>query len=148
MSTSQALAHQINDTLSVYVTVHDAIFVFSLRKILPIPWLFEPIDYCAHEQTLRSLSIRLNHITGMDFLDARPTSEAEKEFLAALLNYALALQDTINKLANISTNLCRKSLGKSVYRYPSYRADVREYDASVEKYSTLGVQLNGLYAAI
>jgi hypothetical protein len=148
MSTSQALAYQINDTLSAYIVVHDAIFAFSLRKILPIPGLFEPIDYCAHEQTLRSLSMRLNHITGMNFLDVRPTSEAEKEFLAILLNYALALQDTTNRLANISANLCRKSVGKSGYRYPDYRTDVSEYDASVKKYSALGGQLNALYNAI
>lgn len=148
MSTSQALAHQINDTLNAYVTVHDAIFAFSLRKLLPIPGLFEPIDYCTHEQTLRSLSVRLDHITDLDLRDARPTSETERAFLAALVSYALALQDTINKLANISANLYRTSRGEFGYHYPSYRADVREYDTSVKKYSTLGGQLNALYAAI
>lgn len=148
MGTSQDLAHQINDTVGVYVTVHDAIFTFSLRKFLPIPGLFAPIDYCNHEQTLRSLSMRLTHITGLDLPDARPTSEAEKAFLEALLSYALALQNTINKLANISANLCRKSLGESGYRYPSYQTDVKEYDASVKIYSDLGCQLNALYAAI
>jgi len=148
MSTGRSLARQVNDTLGAYVKVHDAIFAFSLRKLLPIPGLFEPIDYCAHELTLGVLSARLKDISGRQLPDVRPSSEAERAFLAALQSYALALQDTIDRLAHISANLCRKSKGESGYIYDSYNADVRAYKASVQSYAGLGANLNALYAAI
>lgn len=50
-----SLAYQVNDILSRYVVIHDAIFKSSIRKILPIPGLFKAIDYGSHYHELDDL---------------------------------------------------------------------------------------------
>ena len=148
MIAPKLLAQEVNNTLGAYVRVHDAIFAFSFRKLLPIPGLFEAIDYCAHEQTLQGLAARLRDVSARQLPSARPPSESQRAFLDALRNYAVALEDTISRLANISASLCRKSKGEPGYQYDTYQEEVKAYDESVQKYVALGQQLNNLYAGV
>lgn len=148
MSSLQSLAHQVNGVLGDYVKVHDAIFTFSIRKLLPIPGLFEGIDYCGHEVTLRELSQRLQVTISQDLSRTTPRSAAERAFVNGLTEYATALLDTIERLQHISEPLCRKSHGDSGYSYNTYDADVKAYDASVQRYVALGQRLNALYSAL
>ncbi len=148
MTTLRILAVEVNTILRDYVRIHNDIFGFSLRKILPIPGLFRPIEYCSHQDTLRHLSERLAVIVTRDLAGLTPETVAETTFLPVFRTYSRALQDTMQRLFEICIHLCRKSQGDSAYRYASYDADVTAYETAVKNYVALGNRLNELYAAV
>ena len=146
MNSATTLTRKVNDILTSYVTVHDAIFGFSLRKVLPLPWLFLAIRYCNHETALSELTARLGSLEPQISAVKGGASGAEDRFVLALSEYATTLQDTINKLQNICHHLCRKSKGARDYSKQRYDADVKAYDEAVHRYTQLGKELNALYA--
>ena len=73
------IAVEINGLLSRYVEVHDAIFQFSWRKIIPLPFIFRPIDF-GHlngrtEQILSQLEVCNQQISSM----AEDLTQRERE---------------------------------------------------------------------
>jgi hypothetical protein len=54
--------YQVNSILDRYIVIHDAIFKFSLRKAIPIPGVFKPIDYWQHLRVLDALVSELQEI--------------------------------------------------------------------------------------
>ena len=148
MTTLRILAVEVNAILRDYVQVHDDIFGFSLRKLIPIPGLFRAIKYCRHQESLGDLSERLAIIATRDLLDVTPMTPAEAAFLPVFRTYAGALHDTVQRLLHICVQLCRVSQGDSAYRYSNYDADTTAYHASVDTYVSLGNSVNELYGAV
>jgi len=52
---AKLIAVEINNLLSRYIIIHDQIFKFSWRKIIPLPFLFKPINF-------KNLNNQLNNI--------------------------------------------------------------------------------------
>jgi hypothetical protein len=141
------MARQVNDLLSQYILVHDNIFKFSLRKLLPIPGLFKAINYCKHEITLSGLEnqLQLSSQSTRQTMSRKGLSSAEREFFQALHEYSDALRDSVHRLREISTALCHKSRGAMDYSMAMYNRDTAAYNDSVMRYTALGERLNSLY---
>jgi hypothetical protein len=148
VNTATTLARQVNDILTSYVRVHDAVFRFSLRKLLPVPGLFAAIKYCEHEKSSDDLSTILAGLQTEITAATNEPAGPEHLFLVALSEYAVALQETICQFQNICHQLCRKSQGESGYSKQLYKADAKAYDQSIQRYTELGQRLNELYAAM
>lgn len=144
------LAYQVNDILSRYIVVHNAIFKFSIRKLLPISGLFEAIDYGSHHHELDDLHSDLAGILVAipDVRTSQPASSSREAFLVTLAEHTDALSDSIAKLRDMCGHLYRKSQGATDYSWGTYRRDVKAYEASVLHYMALGEHLNSLWAQL
>lgn len=152
MSHVVLLAQEISRVFNRYKKIHDE--VFSLRKAVKIPGfhrVHKEIDLLAHEQELALLR---NEIGDIQATLARISSGDLKRMSVedlrdALLRYAEALWDTVNKLQIICRNLRLEEEG--VERYTDYsrnlfRRDRVTYDDSIQQYKRWGARLNDMFA--
>lgn len=134
-----ALSLQINGLLQEYIKIHDDIFAFSIRKIIPFPIIFKPIDYKSHYENLCSIKAELQKVKNST--DA--FSNNNIEFAKAIKQYCEALLATINILCKMCNNLYEKSTGNlTSYSKSQYNADFDNYQSSIEKYRISGNELN------
>lgn len=144
MIDSRSLAFQVNEILSKYIFIHDEIFKFSIRKIIPIPGIFKKIDYLTHCNNLDVISKKLDAIEKeITNTQKNIADKTDQLFLVALDNYASSLNKTIKKLYSISYSLYKKSEGED-YSASKYNNDMNIYNQYVEQYRIIGSKLNSL----
>ena len=124
-----------NAILGEYVAIHDAIFKFSWRKALPIPGLFKATDFGAHFRDLDRLASKLAAISA--------ALKTESGSLEGSHQYTAALLEAIQALREICRRFYEKSQG-DLRKYPmvEYNANLKDYEALVNKCQELGVALN------
>ncbi|MEK6692627.1 MAG: hypothetical protein AABY44_04285 [Nitrospirota bacterium] len=127
--------YQVHSILERYVVIHDKIFKFSLRKAIPIPGLFKPIDYGQHFRELDSLISALEQLA---------ISTSNKAGIPNVFQqYVTALLKTMQFLRDMCRRLYDKSQGDlQSYKMGQYKSDVTRYEGLVEKYRSLGSTLN------
>jgi hypothetical protein len=124
-----------NAILGEYVAIHDAIFKFSWRKALPIPGLFKATDFGAHFRDLDQLASKLTDISA--------ALKTESGSLEGSHQYKAALLEAIQALREICRRFYEKSQGDlSKYPMAEYNANLKDYEALVNKCQELGVALN------
>lgn len=130
--------YQVHSILDRYIVIHDAIFKFSLRKAIPIPGVFKPIDYGKHLGQLDALVSELQDI-------AKSTTNITTVQKNVFLQYIVALQDTMQFLRDMCRRLYEKSQGDlSSYTQRQYKSDVNKYEMLVKNYRELGTKLNAV----
>jgi hypothetical protein len=144
---TQALALAAHDELLKYISVHNDIYGAppwrALRRLLPIPWLFEAIPYGAHADILQAVRDALEEIRGEA---ASISSSADKVMSAPLLDYVRALQYAVSLLQEICSALADKSEG-AAYSWGEYRRSTAEYERARLNYARLGGLLNESFRA-
>lgn len=140
----------IHDILDHYVVVDNDAFKPSLRRILPIPGVFESIDFERHCGTLARLILALEPVCGMiRGQQFGPPDSLEDEFAKVLADYAEALLEAIKRLNSILTRLKNEGHMKpATYTAHEYRADVKDYQVAVARYRSWGIRVNGLFARL
>ena len=125
----------VHNILTQYIEIHNDIFKSSLRKIIPIPGVFQAIDYDKHYSSLSELADELKYIiSGVG---------NQNGFARALIEYAQALLQTIVLFRDMCENLYKKSQGEvSSYSKKQYKIDLDAYNSSAERYRSLGTRLN------
>lgn len=134
--TIHALQH-IGELLHRYIIVHDDIFKFSIRRILPIPGLFQAIDFPSHVATLDEIGDELSDTIS----DVATSAYADHMIPMLLVGYGNALLTTVNHLRSICDRLGRKA-EREDYPNEDYNRDVAEYQALVREYQRHGAKLN------
>ena len=127
--------YQVHAILERYIAIHDKIFKFSLRKAIPIPGLFKPIDYGQHFRELDTL------VSAFKQLVISTSNRAEvpgvfQQYITALLKTMQFLRDMCKRLYDKSQNVLQS------YTMDQYKSDVTTYEELVEKYRLLGSTLN------
>ena len=145
-----ALAHQVAEIHSRYIVIHDGVFSFSIRRILPLSHTTD-VDYCAYEKVLDNLQVELKDIqvavTHLKSADLVKTSAVE--FRTVLEDYIIALSDTMDKLHLICARLCQDGRqGISSYSTTRLNLDKMAYDELIQRYKRLGRRLNRLLATL
>jgi hypothetical protein len=136
------LALRTNELLQQYVKIHDDIFAFSVRKMIPLPGIFKAIDYQSHFEGLYFIKEELEGIISSIAI----SPQSNNEFARALEAYSKSLLETILILREMCGNLYEKSQGDlTSYRKSQYNVDLRNYQASVERYTALGQRLNAYF---
>lgn len=125
---------RLNEILSEYISIHNSIFKFSWRKLIPIPLLFKPINFGDYFSILDKQAIELT-IMKISF---------EKiAALAVAAEYTQSLLKTIQRLRDICGRLFEESQGHTgSYSMSEYNIDCNNYNASVKKHQALGLILN------
>lgn len=144
----QTISIKVNDLLTRYITIHDAIFKFSFRKIIPLPFIFKKIDFQSHHRETESILEQLNDCRGIIDKMVSSYSGSEREYLEVLSEYVIALVDTVNLLKIILEELYEKSQNSKQYNYKQYKKDLVLYERAVQKYMNLGQKLNALYQKV
>lgn len=144
MNEAESLAIQVDEILTRYIAIHDDIFKFSFRKVIPSQGIFKVIDFCSHKNKLTILQTELAE-TQRCIVQAKTSpglTSPESPFLTELNDFSIALIDTVNRLRSISEALCRKSKEEYDYSMRQYNDDIAAYDVSVERYMAIGNRLN------
>jgi hypothetical protein len=138
-------AQTVGLILKEYVAVHDDIFaggvVKTLRRIIPIPGIFQAINFKAHAVTLALLAYSI------DSIRTRVTTQGGNTHLANTLSeYCVALGTAVAQLRDIATRLASRKRDPNAYSQPSYRSDLARYENAVGRYREVGEQLNRSFA--
>lgn len=135
MSELPSEMYQVHAILKRYVAIHDKIFKFSLRKAIPIPGFFKPIDYGQHFRELDSL------VSALEQLAICTSNRAGVP--SVFHQYVTALLKTMQFLRDMCRRLYDKSQGDlQSYTMGQYKSDVTTYEGLMEKYRSLGSTLN------
>ena len=128
-------ALEVHEVLTRYIKIHNDIFKSSIRRIIPIPGIFQSIDYRKHHDNLSELTKELETI-----ISGTPGND---EFPCALRESTQALFQTISTLREICGKLYEKSQGESnAYPKSQYDSDLTEYHSCERKHQILGERLN------
>tara|TARA_B100000508_G_scaffold140388_1_gene141226 strand:+ start:235 stop:711 length:477 start_codon:yes stop_codon:yes gene_type:complete len=145
------LTWKVHSLQTVYVAVHDDLFKFSLRKIIPIPGIFKPINFEKSEQKLGELIAALEKCKE-EALDLEKEKLEQLEFLhmQLLVDFIHALNETLGLLLQVAGGLKKKATGfkGSDYSLGDYNQDLASYEKSVTEYRRIGVALNGSFSKI
>ena len=136
MNTTEQTALALGIVLGEYRSVHDRIFKFSIRRLLPVPFLFEPTPYAEHAERLVAIARALDQIFA-DVALKREHTDTEVH----MLRYISALSKSVEKLHSLCSQLARKADGEP-YPLAEYRRDLREYEESRDVFSAIGDELN------
>lgn len=128
-------ALDVHEVLTRYIKIHNDIFKSSIRRIIPIPGIFQAIDYRKHHHNLVELTNELETIISKTI--------GNDEFPRALREFTQALFETISTLREICEKLYNKSQGESnAYPKKQYDSDLKEYYSCERKHQILGERLN------
>src|SRR3989338_583555 len=136
------LAFRTNNILDRYVSIHYTCFKFSLRKVIPLPGIFKPIDYRRHRQALNSLHLELEELRQ----EATSLAQTSRHvFLPVHNEYTQALSSAIIKLAAMCQGMHGRSEGDNGDTAAQYQADWKAYSDAVDQYKQVGSRLNEVF---
>jgi hypothetical protein len=142
MDASAEIARRVDEILTGYVRIHDAIFKFSMRR------LFKRIEYSSYRDRLDLLVVELDSlerkVRGLSIADGW---NRETEFLETLRQYISALTYAIGKLSHLCEYLEAIS-NASPGSLQHFRSEKEKYDDAVRSYADLGRRLSSLYREI
>lgn len=126
-----------SDLLARHVSVHSEVFGFSVRKLLPIPFLFKKIDYAYLWSESDEIYHELRRLIS-DIQESPLTLKRDE----ILIEYLSALSESSRHLSVLLKRLSQKSSGISNYQRSEYNSDLETYERSQKRYSKLGIKLN------
>ncbi len=144
---ADSIAVEVHTALTSYVDVHNDVFALNLRRVIPIPGIFESIDFATHIESLIEIQDKLVRV-GTVIESANRTemkNPSVNRFLVSLNTYRTSLLETVRKLVSISEKLHEKEQNSASYVWDTYQGDMDSYQKSREAYSELGVTLNKAY---
>ena len=139
---------KVNDILLQYVAIHDDVFKTSVRKIIPLPFLFKAINFQAHHGEIEKVLSQLEESKTVISRIFSQCDSAQKEFLELLSQYVVALIETVKRLKIVLGRLYAKSERLASYDWKQYKEELAQYQSAVQEYVSLGKQLNELYDRI
>ncbi len=146
---ARGLAVIVNDALSRYIATHNDVFKLSVRRLVPIPGVFEAIDFKAHVETLTAVEDTLSSAGVTTASALKGSSDAAvRDFLAHLQEYNTALLDAVRQFRRVSERMYRQSQNPGTYKWSTYQKDLDTYEEAVKHYTEIGVDLNAKYEAI
>lgn len=145
----RGIAVMVNDALSGYIETHNEVFKMSAKRLVPIPGVFEAIDFKAHVEKLVGIEDTLSRAgaTTAWVLDGSKDATIRK-VLGNLQKYAAGLLEAIRQFRHISEKLYRKSQDPGTYTWSTYQKDLDAYENAVKHYTEIGVELNAAYREI
>lgn len=137
----------INNILTRYIQIHDAIFKFSLKKILPLPFAFKKIDF---ENLFLDTKDLLGELTEIRFklLESRLLDTNNKEFYETVIPYVENFREILQLLSYISLSLSKKINDPKSYQFSEYQKSIAEYNELRELHQKMGQNLNIIFNKI
>jgi hypothetical protein len=141
------VAARVNRILNQYLAVEEDFFKFTPGRVLPIPGVYEDMDFVGYSKKLRSLNGDLERAQA-DIGRQQPTRAEVRDFNSALLDYIKRLRASISALDGISMKLASMAKDPETYSWQEYSTDLDHYETLKKDYSAAGVKLNELFRRI
>lgn len=145
MSSLIAIARNLNDSLTDYTTIHDEIFKRSLRKTIPLPFIFKAINFQDLEYRLQSIHNDLSRYK-TQVNDIRQSESEDTNKCNIFIEYVEKLMYAVQLLQGITHNLLMKSQGDNSYKLSERNELVKRYEKAVDAYYALGDKMNSVFA--
>ena len=136
----EAASLEIGSILNSYIAIHDDIFRFSLRRILPLPVIFQSMDYDEYFRRLFYLDETLAGIAAQ----FPERSDEVPELLSVIKSYCDALRAAMSALREICGSLMEKAAHQKSYGWSNYQRDLARHNTDVTRYREIGQKLNAL----
>lgn len=151
--TLPGLAQAAYRVLNAYIEVHDNIlgvpWYRAIRRVIPIPGVFDRIPYPEHRETLSHLAVDLRAVRDKaQALPARSLTAAEARFGRSLHEYCDALLDSLVRLQRICLSMAEKAEGHPGPSWAEYQRQLAEYEDSCKRYGRAGEILNADFRAL
>jgi hypothetical protein len=115
-----------------YIRIHDECHKFSLRKIIPIPFIFKPINYKAHTEELsrildelKKIELKMKHIIKENRKDIQ--NLGLKDWVNMFIEYVGDFWMMLSKLKSITDRLAEQSEGIRKFPYKEHSRMLDEY---------------------
>ena len=143
MISATTAAQAVNNVRAQFVAIHEEIYGTSLwrtlRRLIPLPGLFEAIPYDKHAVRLGAL---VHALQGVREDTGRPRGPnlrpANQDFFAQLDAYVGALLDAMGRLRDICVAMQAKAEGSPGPTFAEYNVAVAAYEAARRDCSRLG----------
>ncbi|GGF76695.1 hypothetical protein GCM10010912_22260 [Paenibacillus albidus] len=145
MSSLIVIARNLNDSLTDYTTIHDGIFKKTLRKTVPIPFLFKAINFQELEQKLQTVHNDLSRYK-TQVNDIRQSGSEDINKCNIFIEYVDKLIYAVQLLQGITRNLFLKSQGDNTYKLSEHTELVKRYETAVDAYYSLGDKMNSVFS--
>jgi hypothetical protein len=139
-------AETVGRILNDYIAIHDDIFgggfLRNLRRMIPIPGIFQPIDFDRHDRDVGALAQELEAVKDRIGVDDPPAQLAD-----LLARYCHALMNALRQLERISRKLGARKDDRSSYKDREYNADLTDYEEAIVAYRSMGEHVNRAFRA-
>ncbi len=147
------LATETSRIFEQYEAIHNQAFGFSIRGLLGNSSRNGSITHAERAQRLEELAAHIQEMRRevAELKDAELTRRSKNEVRSTLLDYAVALEESITRLRTICENLHREAEGVdgyAGYREQGLRLDKIGYDDSIQLHKRLGARLTNLFAKV
>ncbi len=136
------ICFEVGLLLDEYIKVHDYLLGTSVRRILPIPSIFKPIDFQKSKDKLLLIIQRLDfNKEQVESIPSETLTGSEREAKKILIEYVDKLSSAIMQLVDVCTLLLSQAAGISV-SFKNYKEEMAKYDKLVHDYAEAGTKLN------
>jgi hypothetical protein len=136
----------VNALLTSYIELHEAVFAHPLWQSIPIPGLFDAIDFNHHATQITEIERSLSEIRDRISTLCCDATLNEQDYLETAFQYVTTLLDAVTALAVIVTRLRRRADGET-YTFSAYKDDVSAYERAEKAYHALGDEMNRKWRA-
>jgi len=91
----------VNNLLLQYVAIHNDVFKTSIRRIIPLPFIFNTIDFEGHHGKAENILSQLEEANASIGKILCEYDAVEREYLELLSQYVTALIETVKRLKTI-----------------------------------------------
>lgn len=137
----------INNILSRYIQIHDALFKFSLKKFLPIPFMFKKIDYESLYLDIAEILKDLTEIK-LKLTEAKLLDKKNQEVYGTIIPYVENFRQTVQLLSYITLSLSKKINDPKSYQFSKYQKSIAEYNELRNLHNKMGQNLNIVFNKI
>lgn len=138
-------ALKINNLLSKYIIIHDEVFKFSWRKIIPLPFIFKTMNFLDLHEKANEIMNNLKQCNDAVNRILSEASDQESRFAYFLSEYCLSLINTVSRLKGMLYQLYLKSENSGDYNLLKHNSLSAEYKKAVREYQNMGARLNKLH---
>lgn len=135
------LFNDSNKFYTDYASIYNDCYKFSLRKIVPLPFIFKKIDYKGHSDKLSRILKELKRIEfKMEYIMKKNKKDIQKAGLRDLVNmlteYVRDFWMLVSKLESIIDRLSQQAEGEMKFPSWEYSRMLDEYQREIRIFNT------------
>ncbi|HCA41066.1 MAG TPA: hypothetical protein DEP01_05950 [Aminobacterium sp.] len=139
-----SIAQCTHKLLQEYMEIQEDLFKPSLRKVIPIPGIFCPVDYKETCGRLGDICRQLAEVREK-IRELRPDNKTiDGQFLILQRAYISGMMEAVFFLKEISQRLYERSCGAKEYSRVQYKEDMEIFKEKEISFLKIGLKLNNM----
>lgn len=135
------IALEVGEIMHNFVDIHNHLFRFSLRRVIPIPGFFQTPQY---DEFLQIVDMLRGHLTNLEN-ELPKDSTKVPEMLSATRDYVRSVQHSLSTFNHMCSKLSQKAKGTKKYSKEEYQLDRSAYLEAEGKRTRHGKMMNAIF---